>query len=250
MGGFFSYESKPMQILMKLGDIIILNVIYLLFCIPIVTIGAAQSGMFTACKVLLDKEDDSSVYAAFWRGFSKGFGTVTLAWSLLTVGLAVVGYFSITAFLLGSASWPVLIAVAICAIFQTLVPAFHSRFGCKWWQLIRNCWFLLFAHPLRSLGSVALIWFPGAYLLYCMYVGTIYDFIAAGLVWLMLYFGTAFCFAASFLRKPFETLVEHFNQTHGLDKDGNPLPPAEEIASQDENEEEYTEEEIQETDAE
>ena len=230
MGGFFSYESKPMQILMKFADVIILSVMYLVFCIPIFTIGAAQSGMFTACKVLLDKEDDSSIYAAFWRGFSNGFGTVTLAWGLLTVILLVIGYFSITAFLLGSAPWAVLIAVAIVAIFQTLVPAIHSRFGCKWWQLIRNAWFLLFAHPLRSLGTVVLVWFPLGYLLYCMYTGTIYNFISVGLVWILLYFGTAFCFSTVFLRKPFRVLTEHFNLTHGLDKDGNPLPPAEEEA--------------------
>lgn len=232
MGGLFSYESKPMQILMNLADVIIVNVMYLIFCIPIFTIGAAQAGMFTAFKVMLDKEDDSSVAGAFLRGFANGFGTVTLAWGLLSVVLLVVGYFSITAFLLGSAGWPVLISVAIVAIFQTLVPAIHSRFGCKWWQLIRNAWFLLFAHPLRSLGTVALIWFPGAYLLYCMYTGTIYNFISVGLVWVLLYYGTAFCFSAVFLRKPFQVLTEHFNLTHGLDKDGNPLPPAEENAEE------------------
>ena len=62
MGGLFSYDSKPMQILMFVGDLIILNILYLICCIPIFTIGAAQAGMYTACKVLLDKEDDSSPY--------------------------------------------------------------------------------------------------------------------------------------------------------------------------------------------
>lgn len=234
MGGFFSYESKPMQILMFLGDIIILNVLYLICCIPIFTIGAAQAGMFTACKVLLDKEDDSSVYAAFWRGFTSGFGTVTLAWGVMTLVLLVVGYGAITAYMLGAPIWLVAIAVAVCAIFQTLVPAFHSRFGCKWWQLIRNTWFLLFAHPLRSLASVALICFPLGYLIYCLYYGNIYDFMSLTTIWGTLYFGTAFCFATSFMKKPFKVLTEHFNVTHGLDKDGNPLPPAGEAAEAEE----------------
>lgn len=245
MNGLFAYDSKPMQILMKLADVIILSIMYLLFCIPVFTIGAAQSGMFTACKVFLDKEDDSSMYAAFWRGFTRGFGTVTLAWGLLTLLLLVIGYFAITAFMLGSASWAVLISVAVVAIFQTLVPAFHARFGCTWWQLIRNCWFLLFAHPLRSIATVAVIWFPLGYLLYCMYTGTIFNFISVGLVWILLYYGTAFCFATTFLRKPFQVLTEHFNLTHGLDKDGNPLPPAGETAA-DANESE-TEETVEET---
>lgn len=232
MGGLFSYESKPMQILMFLGDIIILNVMYLIFCIPVVTTGAAQAGMFSACKVLLDKEDDSSPYAAFWRGFTGGFGTVTLAWGVTTLVLLLVGYGAITAILLGAPAWTVAIAFAVCAIFQTLIPAFHSRFGCTWWQLIRNSWFLLFAHPLRSIATAALIWGPGVYLAICLYNGSIYDFMSMAIIWGTLYFGTAFCFATSFLKKPFKVLTEHFNETHGLDKDGNPLPPAEENAEE------------------
>lgn len=224
MGGLFSYESKPMQILMFLGDIIILNVIYLISCIPVFTIGAAQAGMFTACKVLLDKEDDSSIYAAYWRGFTGGFGTVTLAWGVMTLALLIVGYGAITAAALGAPVWLVLIAVAVCAIFQTLVPAFHSRFGCKWWQLIRNSFFLLFAHPLRSIATVAVIWAPMVYLIICMYYGTFYDFMSMTPIWGALYFGTAFCFASGFLKKPFKTLTNHFNLTHGLDEEGNPLP--------------------------
>lgn len=227
MGGLFSYESKPMQILMFLGDVIILNVMYLIFCIPIFTIGAAQAGMFTACKVLLDKEDDSSIYAAFWRGFTRGFGTVTLSWGVMTLALLLTVYLAVTAVMLGSPVWLVAVAVAVCMIFQTLVPAFHARFECKWWQLIRNAWFLTFAHPLRSIGSVALICAPMIYLLICMYNGSIYDFMSMGIIWLTLYFGTAFCFATAFLKKPFDTLIAHFNETHGLDKDGNPLPESE-----------------------
>lgn len=228
MGGLFSYDSKPMQILMFLGDIILLNLLYLICCIPVFTIGAAQAGMFTACKVLLDKEDDSSPYAAFFRGFTGGFGTVTLAWGVMTLVLLIVGYGAITAVMLGAPIWMVCIAVALCAIFQILIPAFHSRFGCTWWQLIRNSWFLLFAHPLRSIGSAALISFPLGFLIVCLYNGNIFDFMSMTPIWGLLYFGTAFCFATSFLKKPFKTLTEHYNTTHGLDKDGNPLPPAEE----------------------
>ena len=44
MGGLFSYDSKLMQILNFIGDLIILNVLYLVCCLPVVTIGAAQIG--------------------------------------------------------------------------------------------------------------------------------------------------------------------------------------------------------------
>ena len=61
----FSYESKLMQTLMVIGDYIILNLMFLVFSIPIFTIGAAQAGLYSGIKVALDKEDDSSCAAAF-----------------------------------------------------------------------------------------------------------------------------------------------------------------------------------------
>lgn len=228
MGGLFSYDSKPMQILMFVGDLIILNILYLICCIPIFTIGAAQAGMYTACKVLLDKEDDSSPYAAFWRGFKRGFGTITLAWGLLTLLLLVITYGAVTAYVLGAPAWLMILAVALCVIFQTLVPAFHARFGCTWWQLIRNVFFLLFAHPLRSIGTVLAVNGSLIYLVLYLYMGIdFFDLMFIAMICLFLYYSTAFCVATSFLKKPFKTLIDHFNETHGLDKDGNPLPPAE-----------------------
>ena len=217
MNEFFSYESKPMQIMMFIGDLILLNVIYLLCCLPIFTIGAAQAGLFTACKVLLDKEDDSSPYAAFWRGFTTGFGTVTLAWGVMSIVTALIIWGGVSAIMLGSPTWLACIAMGLCAVFQTLIPAFHSRFGCTWWQLIRNTWFLLFAHPLRSIATVAMFWVPAV----CFALMKLYDFMALTPIWGSLYFATICCFATVFLRKPFNTLTEHYNEVHGIKPEGN-----------------------------
>ena len=229
MGGFFDYESKPMQILMFIGDLILLNLLYLVCCIPLVTIGAAQAGLFTACKVLLDKEDDSSPYAAFWRGMTTGFGTVTLAWGITAVITAAVIWLAVAAIMAGSAVWLACISMGICAVFATLIPAFHSRFGCTPWQLIRNSWFLLFAHPLRSIGSTVLIWGP----VIAFATMELYDFMALTPIWGTLYFSTMFCFATAFLKKPFKTLTDHYNEQHGIKPEGE--------NKKEETEEEYPE---------
>ena len=49
MGGFFSLDSKFMQVMSRVADLIILNVIYLVTCLPVVTIGAAGTAMYTVC---------------------------------------------------------------------------------------------------------------------------------------------------------------------------------------------------------
>ena len=107
---------------------------------PIFTIGAAQAGLYSAVKVLQDKEDDSSPAKAFFKGFKSGFGTVTLAWGIMTVILLLIGYLGIAAIMQGSMKWLVAISVSICGIFQCLIPLFHSRFNCTASQLFpRSC---------------------------------------------------------------------------------------------------------------
>ena len=216
MNKFFSYDSPVMQILTFVGDLMILNMLFLICCIPVVTIGAAQAGLHTAIKVLLDKEDDSSASAAFFRGMKSGFGTVTLAWGLMSLLLLVVVWLGVSAIQLGAPTWPIVIAIAVCCIFQALVPAFHARFGCTAMQLIRNVWLLVFAHPLRSIGVALLVWLPVLAFLF----GDMYYFMALTPIWGTLYFSSAYCFANTFLRKPVKTLTDHFNKTHGIQPEG------------------------------
>lgn len=207
MKSIFSYDSPMMQILSYIGDLIILNFIYLLCCIPVLTIGAAQAGLYTAMRVLNDKEDDSSVVAAFFRGFKNGFLKITLAWGLMFGLMAVVSYACIWAYTLGLPTWICIVPVCICALFISQIPAFHSRFDCQPLHLFRNSFVLIIAHPLRAFGNALLIWAPVIVLL----CSGMYIFMGATPLWLTLYYSTAFLFGELFLRKPFKTLVDDFN---------------------------------------
>jgi len=226
MSNLFSYENPIMQVLMKIGDLIILNVLFLVCSLPIFTIGAAWSGLYTAMKVMRDPEDDSSLVSAFFRGFKSGFLTVTLAWGIpmvIMIGVAIAcayaaGY--------GLPGWLCILPIIILAWFIAQIPAFHSRFGCTAWQLIRNVWFLIVAHPLRTLGVAVLTWLPlGLFL-------SQYSFYFFSLVpiWCVLYFSTAASFGYGFLKKPFDVLIEHFNKTQEATQTAEALPEAEELA--------------------
>ena len=224
MNNLFSYESKPMQILMFVGDLIILNVLFLVCCLPIFTIGAAQTGLYTAMRQLLNKDDDTSNVAAFFRGFRSGFGSVTLAWGLLFLLEIFLVYVLtlIMAFdeLMGGA--PVICTVAalfITCLFQAVIPLFHSRFGCTAWQLFRNAWFMIFAHPLRSILVGILVFIP-AFVFFGM---GIYSFMAATPLWITVYFSVAYLFSNTVTNKPFQILIDHYNEQNGI----QPAKPAE-----------------------
>lgn len=216
MKGLFSYDNKFMQALGFMADVMILNFLYLLCCLPVFTIGAAQSGISTGMKVLLDKEDDRSAAAAFFRGFTNGFLKITGVWLFLTLMVCGMAYASIVTYVLAEGAFTFtvivsLIALAVCIIFQTIAPIFHSRFDCKPIHLISNVFYLLVAHPLRTIGSVLLIWVPAFILAYDIYL-----FLAIGPVFFTLMYGIAYLFAVTFLRKPFKTLTDEFNRRAGI----------------------------------
>ena len=210
MNSLFSYDSKLMQILMKVGDLMILNILFILCSLPIVTIGAAQAGLYSAAKVMQDPEDDSSAAKAYLKGFVNGFGSITLAWFILEVVLALLIYASLIALYQGSPLWILIVAIATFGHLTCLVPLIHSRFSCKFWQLIRNAFLIALAHPIRTFGVLALTWLPAV-----MFLTLTYYFIQVAPIWFTLYFSTAHLFAYQFMRKPMEGLIEDFKKQHG-----------------------------------
>ena len=82
MGGFFSLDSKFMQAMSRVADLIILNVIYLVTCLPVVTIGAASTALYTVC-FRLGTDREGSLVKGYFRAFRDEFRQATLIWLFL-----------------------------------------------------------------------------------------------------------------------------------------------------------------------
>lgn len=210
MKSIFSYESKFMQTLLIAADYIILNAVFILFCIPLFTIGAAQAGLYTAMKVLRDKEDDSSVLKAFFRGFRSGFGSITLVWCVFSVVIVLLGYNLIAAWLYGlqgmnAPLWMALAGVILCMIFQSLLTPFHASFGCTPFQLVRNVFFVFLAHPLRSIALAILTWGPVIVLAVSLSI-----FLQGTIAWVAGYYSIAYSLIVGIMAKPFRIFAENF----------------------------------------
>ncbi|SER93807.1 YesL family protein [Lachnobacterium bovis] len=64
----FSYESKFSQILMKIVDFFYASILWVVFSIPIVTIGASTKALFHVTRNVLNGEG-GYVSKVFWSGF-------------------------------------------------------------------------------------------------------------------------------------------------------------------------------------
>lgn len=210
MKNLFSYDSKFTQTVITLTDYLILNVLFLLCCIPIFTIGAAQAGLYSGIAALNDKEDDTPCVRKFFQGFSDGFGSITILWTISLFIMALMVY-NLTAVLILDAAgayapvWLCAVILAIFIVYQSVMAIFHSRFGCTTRQLLRNVLYVIFAHPLRSIAVAILTWLP---VIIC---GIAFDvFVQDMLLILLCYYSVAFLLNLSIMKKPFQTLENNF----------------------------------------
>lgn len=208
MKNLFSYDSKLMEVLGFMADLALLNLLFLLCCIPVVTIGAAQSGLYNAVKVLQDKEDDSSVFKAFFRGFKDGFWRVTGMWLIFAALEAVlVATYWITFYHretgMFMSFWIPFVMMIPCLILHALITPFHAKFTCSFSGLFKNVWLVMLFYPIRSLGVAALTWAPAL-----VFVSAPTIFLDLTPVFLAIYYSVAFMFGWILMQKPYNRLVE------------------------------------------
>lgn len=123
MKDLFNIESPFMQLLTRVGDLIIVNVLFLVCCVPIVTIGAATAALQKVAQDMVH-DTDSGIFKTFFRAFRENFRQATALWLLMLVFAAamVCNYMLITGFVAGTLA-TVLKGVLVVAIGLVLVMA-------------------------------------------------------------------------------------------------------------------------------
>ena len=87
MGKIFNLDAPIVQAVGKVGQMIITTLTWLLFCLPVVTAGAATVAL---CRIMINlKEDRSCSFRTFFQAFRENFKKGTLLW-LLLLGCAAV----------------------------------------------------------------------------------------------------------------------------------------------------------------
>lgn len=119
----------------KLFDLMLLNLLFLLGSLPIITAGASLSGMYYALFRLAD--DEGSIVKDYWQGFRSDFGKSTAGWLLLLLIAAAAvenGYFLLVTDNLSS--WIVILfSVVLFWVFAVgsylfpLIAKFNNTFG-------------------------------------------------------------------------------------------------------------------------
>ena len=106
----------------KIGDLFFLNLLVVLSCIPIVTIGAAFTAMYTITIKMVDDREESSVWKAYWKAFKSNFKQSTCAWLIVLCILFVMYVGLMFSYSVnGSALGMVMGIIALSAVYLSFV---------------------------------------------------------------------------------------------------------------------------------
>ena len=201
MGAFFSPDSKFMQAMARVYDLVILNLLFLLSCVPLITIGAASAALYTVCfRIGTDREQ--GIFHSYFQAFRENFRQGTILWLIAVVffGAGIVNVFLFYSmegplhylFLLMTAL--VVLELLIYSYAFPLISQFHN----KNLPTLKNALFLSLGYLPRSLVIAVVNVFPLALDLVDPYL-----FLQTGFLWAFLYFSAAAYINALLLKKVF-----------------------------------------------
>lgn len=107
-------DNVVMRALGKMGDMICLNVMWVICCIPIITIGASTTALYTVMLRMV-KNEEGYIFRGFLKAFKSNFKQSTLIWLiLLLLGIVWTVDFRVAGFMPGMAG------IILSAIFLAL----------------------------------------------------------------------------------------------------------------------------------
>jgi uncharacterized membrane protein YesL len=90
MNKILSNDSLFGRVFGKIGDIVFLNILFIIFSIPIITIGASYTAMeYTYMKQ--HREGDIALFKTFTKAFKSNFKQSTVSWLIILVLGMIIG---------------------------------------------------------------------------------------------------------------------------------------------------------------
>lgn len=150
MRNLFNMDNPVFRFLSRLADLMILNIIFLIFSLPVVTIGASSTALYyVALKIAANEE--GYIFRSFWKSFRENFRQATIIWLIVLGVFLVLGLdFSIMNNMTGSlvTAFRVLIPAGAILFFFFLLYVFPTlaRFSNSIANTARNAFIMSIAH--------------------------------------------------------------------------------------------------------
>lgn len=84
MDNLFRYDNKFFEILGKITNIVILNLLFIISCLPVITIGASTTALYYVAMQMV-KEEETYIVKEFIKRFKENFKISTLVWCIMLI---------------------------------------------------------------------------------------------------------------------------------------------------------------------
>lgn len=169
---FFVTDSPIMRFFGRLGDLILLNIVFVITSLPAFTIGTALASLY-AVTMKLVRGEEPSVVREYLRSYKQNFKSATICWLIMVAaGILLIVNFYLSSVFEGMMNTAVRFVLAMILgvwilIFIYIFP-YIGRFETSVRYYFINSMFLSAAHILSTIMMVII---SGGILLLTMYSG-------------------------------------------------------------------------------
>ena len=197
---FFNYDSPIMQFLSRITDLFILNFLFLICSIPIVTIGAAATALYSV-TLKMAKNEESYIFSSFFRAFKSNFKHSTVSWLILLLAGIVIAMDYRAVGIMGGSFQQIFsfLLFFLCIIF--LFPAIYifpyiARFENTIKNSLKNAFIISIVQLPYTVLLLVVLALAGAFTIFI-------DFRIVGLVWFVIGFSGVALLNSFLLRRAF-----------------------------------------------
>lgn len=206
MQTLFSPDSKFMQAMSRIADLVLLNLVFLLCSLPVFTIGASLTAMYTVC-FRYGTARENGTFRPFFEAFRANFRQATVLWLILLVCIGSSAFNAMLFYVMpGGMHWlwiPCAVLLLLAVMILSYAFPLLSQFDSSCRRTLSNALVMSIGYLPRSLALVVLNAFPFVLILTDLYV-----FFQAGLIWFILYFAAAAYLGSRILKPVFAPYQE------------------------------------------
>ena len=163
MGRIFDMDSPVMRFLGRLADLMILNLVTLLCCLPVVTIGASLTAMHYVLLKMV-RNEESYIVRSFFKSFKENFKQATVIWLLMLLTGFILGFdlYFFLRVLTSNSVFSTVFTAAIGALSMIWLCIFSYVFPlqCRFYNPVKrtlfNAFFMSIRHFFHTLGMLVL----------------------------------------------------------------------------------------------
>lgn len=164
--GFMNYDSRFSRALNRLAELVLLNFVFILTCIPVFTIGAAITALYST-TLKMARNEEGYIIRGYFKDFAGNFRQATMFWLIelvlyaqlrvLYVAAAVNGGGMLKAYTVITWTLGILYSIYFLFVFP-LAATFRNTF----FRIARNAFVMLVSHLPWALASYLIVAVPVA----------------------------------------------------------------------------------------